>query len=496
LLSKRLQAIAFCLLPASVFLHVEVGRAAGYDAQRDINADQEIAGKLFWNPPTILAADTSSTTRGASAQNPGKKVGTGASGAVRYGFNVHAWPMGMIDPMLQKTGAKVLRIPVSYSQYVKAGTYPGKNNGNAVTQATVDAASAAGMDVLISITNPSYPASATAMGQWPAFVEAVAAANSKNPKVIFELGNEPDYTKVSAQQYFDLMKLSYPALKKGSADAKMAGPVINVSYSAAAKKFIAQLMAIPGVFELFDFGDFHPYYYSPETSYFVDLDAFIRSVDTPATKAGKSMEFIVSEVGWSNATGALAAIGNRPRTTGDSIVQSTDAVADFYSRYIPITRATHKLRLVAFYGLVDEGAADPDMKDVHGHFGIFVNANTPKPSALVVQDLLSHVHAASSAEMFTRSGTAGREDSTADWFVRLDTPQNHELIAWTAVAGGRAAQITVNAQQAGTLSIKVAGAATPTEVALSQGEQVVDVPLGSRSVILSSSVPIDFPEFK
>jgi len=250
------------------------------------------------------------------------------------------------------------------------------------------------------------------------------------------------------------------------------------------------------VFDLFDFGDFHPYYNTPEKSFFVDVDAFIKSVDSPATKAGKSIEFVISETGWSDATGALTALGGAPRKTGETHLQTTDAAGDYYSRYIPITRATHKVREVTFYSLVDEGAPDPDKKNPQAHFGVFVNPNTPKPSVAVARDLFSHVHAATGAEMFTRAGTAGQEDTTSDWFVRLDTPQNHELIAWTVVAGGRTAQVTVNSQQAGTLSIKVAGASTPTQVTLSEGEQVINVALGSRSVILSSSVPISFPEFK
>ncbi|MEO8631104.1 MAG: hypothetical protein ABI612_23845, partial [Betaproteobacteria bacterium] len=373
--------------------------------------------------------------------------------------------------------------------YAKTGVYPGKNNANAVTQATVDSAVAAGMDVVLLLAGFTYNANDPTMAQWPAFVEAVAAANPKN--VVFELGNEPDTRKVTAQQYFDMMKITYPALKKGNPNAQMAAPVINASFIGDRKKFISQLMAMPGIFDLFDWGDFHPYYFTPEKSYAADVNAFIESVDGPATKAGKSLEFIVSEVGWTNATGLLPV-----KSVDQSFVLTMEGVADYYSRYIPITRATKKLRKVIFYGLLDEGPPDPDMKNVQAHFGIFANGGkVAKPAAGVAKDLFTHVHAATGAAMFTRSGTSGQDDTTADWFVRLDTPQNPELIAWTAVAAGRTAQIAVDAKQAGTLSVKAAGVAA-TEVALKQGQQFISLPLSGRSVILSSNVPIEFPEFK
>lgn len=205
---------------------------------------------------------------------------------------------------------------------------------------------------------------------------------------------------------------------------------------------------------------------------------------------------VISEAGWTDAVGALAAIGGKARKTSETHLQTTDVAADYYSRYIPITRAAHNVRTVTFYSLVDEGPPDPDKKNVQGHFGVFVDANTPKPSVAVAKELFDHMHAAVGAEMYTRSGTSGQEDTTADWFVRLDTAQSHELVAWTAVQGGRNAQVAVNAQQPGTLTIKLAGTSSTSEVTLTQGEQVVTVPLGARSVILSSSVPVTFPEFK
>ena len=429
-------------------------------------------------------------TVSASGQaSPGKKINSGVSGQAQYGFNIHPFIYSWVGPMFQQTGAKVIRINSFYGLYAKTGVYPGKNNANAITQATVDSAVAAGMDVVLLLSGFPYDVNDPTMKQWPGYVEAIAAANPKN--VIFELGNEPDTRKVSAQQYFDLMKATYPALKKGNPSAQMAAPVINASFTGEKKKFISQLVAMPGVFDLFDWGDFHPYYHTPEKSYSADVNAFIESVDTPATKAGKSLEFVASEVGWSNATGLLPAKG-----LDQSFVLTADGVADYYSRYIPITRATRKLRKVIFYSLMDEGPPDPNMTNVQAHFGIFTNGGkTAKPASSVAKDLFAHVHAATGADLFTRSGTSGQEDTTADWFVRLDTPQNPELIAWTAVTAGRTAQIAVDAKQAGTLSVKAAGVAA-TEVALKQGQQFISVPLSGRSVILSSSVPIAFPEFK
>jgi len=346
------KAIAFCLFMAGAVLQADAEAAAIGDPASNTGASREVtptfpeAGRFSQDRGNIIiAAETSIPSAVASAQiSAGRKISTGVSGLAKYGFNIHQWPMAMVGPMFKQVGAKVIRINVTYRQYIQAGAYPGKSNGNAVAQATIDATAGAGLDVLLSISNPVYPATDPSMAQWPAFIEAVATANSKNSNVIFELGNEPNTGKVTAQQYFDLMKISYPALKKGNPAAKLAVPVINVSYTPSAKKFVAELMAMPGVFDLFDLGDFHPYYNTPEKSYFVDLDAFIRSVDAPATKAGKSIEFVASEVGWSDATGALAALGSAPRKTGDTHLQTAEGAADYYSRYIPIARDAQTAR--------------------------------------------------------------------------------------------------------------------------------------------------------
>jgi hypothetical protein len=263
-------------------------------------------------------------------------------------------------------------------------------------------------------------------------------------------------------------------------------------------KFVDDLLATPGIMDCFDVGTFHPYYQTPEACFGNDLSAFIGRVDAAAQKAGRrNIEFAADEVGWSNAIGALKRWGLNPqaenvRSRGDTYVQPKEVASDYYSRYIPIARATAKLRIVTFYSLADEAArSDPDGTNVQAHFGVYEEGwKVLKPAGLVCKDLLQHVHAATGAQLYHRKG-----EDRGNWYTRFDLPNTKELVAWTR-SGVRDDIIAVNAPQGATLSIGTAGAPqSAAKITLPAGITMVPVKLASRSIILSADKPIDFPEF-
>jgi hypothetical protein len=393
----------------------------------------------------FLTGSGDTVTVRSALSAPPTLMSRGVTDLVTMGFNVHSWSWGFVGPMFAQVGARAMRI----------STGP---------QATIDSAIAAGMTVMINL-------SATDL----AGAQACAAANAKyGSKVIFECGNEPNATPPA--QYATQLTAFATAVRAGYPAAIITAPQTNGSFWAATQTWLKTFEAVPGVFDQFSVGNFHPYYMTPENSWKYELD---RVPATMATVSGKSMEFVLGEVGWSNAVGVL------PNQTAENVnstnnnIQPMEIAADYYSRYIPLARATRMVRSVAFYSLVDEGAADPAFMNQEAHFGIFVNATTPKPAMSVCKDLFAYVHAASEAATYNRG---------SDWFVKLKIGGSYALIAWT-VGTIRAVPIAVSG---GPVSWNVAGSSTKTVL----NGTLINVPLGRRSVVISSSAPIDFPEFK
>lgn len=434
----------------------------------------------------------------------GMLLGTGAAGLVRYGFNQHAWDWNRA--MYDAVGAKAMRIgAASYSRFTRDNAYPGpqwyggSDFFNGLIQKTTDQACADGFGVILVVAGAYYGGPADA--RWGEFCTAVAQANVKNKEhVIIELMNEPDYSRITAAQYATVLQVGSAAIRAVDPGLRISGPTINASYTDGAQKFINQLMAVPGIEKCFDFGSFHPYYQKPERCAESDILGFINRVDAPAVAHGRTdIEYIADEVGWSNAEGYLTQWGlsgkeNFGGSLGTTIIQNTEVAADYYSRWIPIARATKKLRMVTFYALMDERAtdSDPAMLDVQGRFGVWdEKRRTIKPAGIICKDLLPHVHAAIGAQMYQRDGWL-----SGCRYVRLDLPNDaHELVVWSQVPPCDDV-LQVNAPQGGTLSIGVAGAPTEaSKVPLTQGMNYVPVQLAARSKILMCDRPCTFPEF-
>ncbi|MEO8628558.1 MAG: hypothetical protein ABI612_10725, partial [Betaproteobacteria bacterium] len=103
---------------------------AGADAKaRSAAADGKVAPDSVIKPTGQPVSATVSASGQAAA---GKKINTGVSGQVEYGFNIHPFAYSWVGPMFQQVGAKVMRINTTYGLYAKTGVYPGKNNANAV----------------------------------------------------------------------------------------------------------------------------------------------------------------------------------------------------------------------------------------------------------------------------------------------------------------------------------------------------------------------------
>jgi hypothetical protein len=381
-----------------------------------------------------------------------KRISQGLSGLVSFGFNIHQFAWGWVGPLFAQTGAKSMRV----------------NQGTQVL-AIVDAAVAQGLNVSVNI-------GITYLNLAQQYATAFA---KHGDKVVIEAGNEPNVQLPNAAvNYYNQLKAFTAAARTGNPKVKVAAPIILASYTQPTKDFIYNWLNQPGVLDWFEVGNFHPYYRTPEWSWQNDISAFIKVMDAAATKAGKGkvLEYTLSECGYSNAIGLLAdPAAENTGPTGETQVQNVEVAADYYSRYIPIARASAKVRSVMFYALLDEGAADPAMKNKEAHFGVYVNATTPKPAQLVCKDLFPHVHAATDAWMYTRG---------LDWYVKLKLPSSYVLIAWTTDA-----QHGTDLLLAGPAIWNLAGNATKTQLATGK----VSIPLGKRSIVITSSV--DFPEF-
>lgn len=446
-----------------------------------VNGDPEGAASVtFWSPKL----------------RPATKLSTGATGLVRYGFNQHAWSWS--KARYDMLGAKAMRIGgASYDRFLAFNAYPGpaftstNTNYNAILQNTVNGACADGFDVVVAITNPKFTAAGDA--RWPEFCAAVATANLANvERVVLEIGNEPNYNVITGTQYAAMFLAASAAIRAVSPKFRIAGPTINASYVGSAVNFVNQMMAVPGMAKAFDLGSFHPYYQTPEACFTSDLSAFVNRVDTPAVAAGRTdLEYIADECGYTNAIGVLTDpnaenLGPIGRTT----YQNMEVSADYYSRLIPLTRSTRKLRMVTFYALKDEGAStDPAGTNGGVHFGVTDDSGAVlKPAGFVCKDMLPLMHSATGASQFHRDSP-----TTGNRFVRLDVPGSQALVAWAPGVALRDL-IAVHAPQGCTLSVNVA-AAPPATLTLTPGLSLVPVNLGRRSIIIKADKPIDFPEF-
>jgi len=427
------------------------------------------------------------------------KLSTGVTGQFRVGFNMHNWNWaGFVGPYFVSSGAKSVRNNGLYNGsttdwskcYIGGTTTP--------VQTMIDQALADGMHITLCMLPHGDVVSAYNTGQnagWAIFCANVARANLSNvDKIVFECGNEPNCNLVTPQKYFAVLKAMSDAMQAVSPNVRISGPAINASYNTPAINWINTLMAIPGAINCMTHGSFHPYYGTPEWSYINDLKAFTQRMDAPVVAAGKSYEYIASEVGWSNAIGLLAnpTIENRG-SLGETHLQNTEVIADYYSRYIPLCRGTAKLRKVDFYALKDENPGDPNFTNNGAHFGcIGTEDMSPKPSTPVAKDLIAHVHSAAGGVLFTRGSTD--LVNTADWFLKLILPTNRRLIAWNPSAA-KVSRIVVHAAQAGNLSWNVAGSTTKANISLVSGDNEVSIPIGKRSVVITANVNVDFPEF-
>lgn len=435
------------------------------------------------------------------AANPSKLVSTGAAGLVRYGFNQHAWPY--YPNWYRPLGAKAMRINVGFSRFVQFGAYPGPGfdysnaNYNQVAQAAVDAAIADGLDVVLMVDS-GFPAAPDATRI--AFFTAVARANLANVgHIILECGNEPNYLNSSAAAaYAAILPAFAAAVRAVNPSFKIGAPTINASYTGSAQQFTTGVFSTPGIAAAFDIGTFHPYYQTPTASYANDLSAFIARVEAQVNAQGRfDIEYAATEIGYSNAVGLLTQWGMDPNAenvggVGNTYVQNVEVAADYYSRYIALSRATAKLRLVTFYALKDEGPyTDTNFENGGGHFGVWADYGAGiflKPAGRVCADMLPYVHAADAAWRYARP------NQPDDYFVKLRIGASYVLIAWT-VGAPHQARIVIKAQAAGVATWNVAAGAM-TKAPFAAGISSIAVPLGRRAVIVASPlVPIEFPEF-
>lgn len=430
-------------------------------------------------------------------------VSSGVSGMVKYGFNQHAWSYARSKEMYNWVGSKVFRINITYARYISE-PWPPTTGFNSVSLAAVKDGCADGKDCVFALTNPGYPVTDTP--KWGDFCRDVAAwvgVNGLNDKVILENGNEPNFNIITAQQFYDALKVGHTGMKAGNPNARMAAPVINASYVGNAVNFVNNLAKIPGFYDLFEYGDFHPYYQTPENSWKTDLNAFITRLGDPGAAIGKDKEFIASEVGWTNAIGVLTdKTGENRGGTGTTTTQPEGPAGDYYSRYVPITRATKKLRYITFYALKDENPGDPTFTNGQAHFGVYKETVLePKPAAMVCRDLIPLCQQAQEAVFAHRGASAaGQEYENADWFVKLKLaltgqPQTNALVAWVASAAPpRDTKLVVRSQSVGKATWWVAGDSARTSSPIGIGDSVITVPLGHRSIIITTDVPADFPE--
>jgi polysaccharide biosynthesis protein PslG len=119
------------------------------------------------------------------------------------------------------------------------------------------------------------------------------------------------------------------------------------------------LSAIDGV-------SIHPYNYG-KPLWWHTPDASMAWVDEienmMATASGHPVDMYVTEIGWPTSTGKY----------------SEDTVADYLTRFMELAKASHYVRGVWWYDLVDDGG-DPNNRE--HRFGLFRQNGEPKPAAL------------------------------------------------------------------------------------------------------------------
>jgi hypothetical protein len=236
----------------------------------------------------------------------------------------------------------------------------------------VDAANAKGISVLLILDygNSFYdggdkPRSSEAVDAYVKYVQFVVN-HFKGRVHRYEIWNEWDSTtgrttKGSAEDYFNLVRHSFPAIK--SIDPHADVLVGAVTADGLEHDFVEKLVAL-GTLDYADGLSIHPYIkcrlqHSPADW----ADWMVRIEENLAWRTGKAVPIYVTEMGW-------------PTFAGDCGFAEASQ-AEFA---VGLFRETHSLPFIKgvwWYDLQDDGA---DLKDREYHYGLLRLDYSPKPA--------------------------------------------------------------------------------------------------------------------
>lgn len=186
----------------------------------------------------------------------------------------------------------------------------------------------------------------TALEGWKNYCKNLAEL-TKDMDVSFEVFNEFDHAKGSAEQYFPLLKYAYEGIKEGNPNAKLIGMVT----SWCNLNFIKTVIALGGD-KYLDAISVHPYTWSYTPEQF-DLMNEIKKVRDYMDSAGmKDKELIITELGYYGFVGREQQASNYVRTLA---LNKTCGVADkfYFFRYATPSKNVAHEDFGLIYGRAD-----------------------------------------------------------------------------------------------------------------------------------------------
>lgn len=415
----------------------------------------------------------------ASVQQPvpwtvQKPVSIGVSGLMPMGMQCHNWSTDTVDQGSTRLGMSLARIGAWFwasGGFLNWDTDPGLQT----MLHYADRCKALGITPLAVFTQQAGGGLAkVGMSTFPMWIQWIKdgvaqlrARGVRHYEILNEpgVGAGPPFTGTECGQLF---VATADAIRSVQSDAICVGPATTATFRNGA--WVTQMLAVPGVLQRMDMFSEHTYYLVPPEQSLLQDTLYVMGLVNGI--AGRKMNFLQSECGYTDGTGV-------PSTAEQDNFGSISGNADRHSRRVFLHRGSG-YAMSAFYKLRRDGA---DTVAGENNFGVQDwNWADRVPVSGVLRDAFAQTRASTGAANYQRG---------SNWFTRLDPGQ--KLAAWNPTQNANDS-VWIVADAPGTLNIKTLGGGS-APVALTQGRQQVALSLGTRAKLLSSSVPIHFPEF-
>jgi polysaccharide biosynthesis protein PslG len=273
----------------------------------------------------------------------------------------------------------------------------------------VDLAKERGIEpvLILGFENPlhhegRYPISDEAQAAYARFAEYVVG-KFKGRVRYYEVGNEWNQKKGTAEDYTRLLKRAYPAIKRADPNSIVLGGAVE---GAGPPKFIRTMMD-NGALAFMDGLSVHPYVFwrgptgTPAAmhQWMVDLQKMLHQYSS-----GRDVPLYITEIGWPNDNGSL---GVTEQQTADYLAQMV-----FMMRSLPYVKG------IWWYNLFNKGK---DPKEREHNFGLMTEDAQLKPAFNAFEQV---------SQLARQSTFVRRENAPPGvWALRFANAQGEETLA-------------------------------------------------------------------